>query len=269
MGVVPSRRGGTVWPVLAAVAVPALIALLLSGCTPAVPAHHPAATPRSTATPHRTAAPDPMRATFSGTAVRADFSAADGSRAGTLLITATHGQYEATIDGFAGHGGQLNLHLGRTKEDTCSSSGYEIGASEPLMQKTGFTAPVPFHPEQALNPDVFKVAAISDGDSTDPESGCVYNLLATATLNWQVPNTVPTFAAHDSGPRNGATGTVTLTPTGQPEAYVVADGDSINSITQRFDISAQQLWYLNPTRNSGESSIAQTGETLNLDLQNR
>jgi LysM repeat protein len=210
-----------------------------------------------------------MQATFSGTAIRADFSTAGGSPAGTLLITATDGRYEATVDGFARYGGQLNLHLGRSKDDICTSSGYEVIASEPLMQKTGFTAPIPFHPEQALNPNVFTVAAISDGDSTDLESDCVYNLLATATLNWQVPDTVPAFTAHDSGSRDGATGTVTLTPTGQLAAYVVADGDSINGITSRFGISVEQLWYLNPTRNSGESSTVQTGETLNLDLQNR
>jgi LysM repeat protein len=64
-------------------------------------------------------------------------------------------------------------------------------------------------------------------------------------------------------------GTVTLVD-GEPGSYTVAQGDTIAAIAERFGLSQDDLFYLNPRRSPNpEDSTAFTGEMLNLSRTTR
>lgn len=74
----------------------------------------------------------------------------------------------------------------------------------------------------------------------------------------------------DNGPENYATGTVTLDSAGHPAAYVVASGDVIDYIAERFGFfapSGEGFAYLNTinqVRRGGYPWALYAGDTLNL-----
>lgn len=88
------------------------------------------------------------------------------------------------------------------------------------------------------------------------------------------PDPVPNDAAPvyewgpaiDDGPRPGATGAPELDGTGEPERYVIVEGDSFFDVAQRFNLPQQQLLRMNPqVYDFGETVYI--GQVLNLDWQ--
>lgn len=74
---------------------------------------------------------------------------------------------------------------------------------------------------------------------------CTWGSVAEAPITWNLVDRRPNLLAVDGGAREGANGEVTL-ESGQPAAYVIAEGDSADAIAERFGISRDDLGFLNP-----------------------
>ncbi len=71
----------------------------------------------------------------------------------------------------------------------------------------------------------------------------------------------------DNGPRNYATGTVTVDADGRPASYTVAPGDQSEYIAERFGFLVRGIEYLNvinQVRRGGYPWALYAGDTLNL-----
>jgi LysM domain len=102
--------------------------------------------------------------------------------------------------------------------------------------------------------------------STD---NCASDLVAYAPLTWVVGDPRPDIHVVDLGTRAGATGQVTEVG-GKLGAYTVVTGDNLTSIAARFQLTLNDLFYLNPARApSPLRTVTQIGEVLNLSKSNR
>ncbi|HWR84833.1 MAG TPA: LysM domain-containing protein [Rhodoglobus sp.] len=97
------------------------------------------------------------------------------------------------------------------------------------------------------------------------ENGCARTVVARAPFVWSMPDMRPGLVVEDGGTREAASGEVRLAD-GEPIEYVVASGDVLDVIGERFGITADDIQFLNPGR-TAEMAIA--GEVLNLDKQDR
>ena len=124
----------------------------------------------------------------------------------------------------------------------------------------------------------FSIGYNSGDTTTDPswmrtaviwqqDAGLPYGqVLATAALTWTLPDLRPDLAVRDTGAVEHATGTVIYDSAGDPSGYLVADGDILDSIADRFGVERPDLDWLNPMRGYAEAT---TGETLNLSRYER
>lgn len=92
-------------------------------------------------------------------------------------------------------------------------------------------------------------------------------VLAVSTLSWSIPTRQTNVHPSDGGTRAFASGTVTATTsTGAPKRYLIAPGDVIATVAQRFGISVDDLIWLNPNLEVfGNEQYLYEGTTLNLD----
>jgi hypothetical protein len=107
---------------------------------------------------------------------------------------------------------------------------------------------------------------------TEPAAGfvCLNQVVAYAVLHWTIGDIRPDIHVVDHGPRSGASGRATVGSSGQLLAYTVVANDNLTVIAKRFNLSLEQLFYLNPTRMPGsEDPTARAGETLNLSKRSR
>ena len=95
---------------------------------------------------------------------------------------------------------------------------------------------------------------------------CVLTTLGTASLQWVQPSLRPDLRASDAGPLASAEGSVSADGT----LYTVKSGDTLGSIARRFDLSAEDLRYLNPISglDVGDTTIY-PGQVLNLSPTGR
>lgn len=84
--------------------------------------------------------------------------------------------------------------------------------------------------------------------------------LGVAPLAWSLPDMRPDLDVQDSGSLPAAAGEVFLDD-GAPSAYIVATGDVLSDIAERFGVDVDDVAWLNPGRGDG---YARAGETLNL-----
>jgi hypothetical protein len=102
-----------------------------------------------------------------------------------------------------------------------------------------------------------------------PDKDCPIPLVSHAPLVWSTPDLRPGLSVTDSGPVTGAMGTVTLDGD-EPSVYTVAQGDTMAAVAERFGITLDDLFYLNPRRSPNpQDSRALTGEQLNLSRSHR
>ena len=80
-------------------------------------------------------------------------------------------------------------------------------------------------------------------------------------FSWDVPDTRLGLLAVDTGARFGAGGT-TVTADGAPLSYRAVAGDTLNDIVDRFDITLNDVGFLNPLT----SRQLQAGDDLNLQV---
>lgn len=93
--------------------------------------------------------------------------------------------------------------------------------------------------------------------------------IATARLQWTDPADLAALPVRDGGRRYGATGRLTRTAAGAPATYTVAKNDLLDNVAQRFDLTPDELLWLNPFRDRRDSGLLYVGETLNLDPASR
>jgi hypothetical protein len=114
----------------------------------------------------------------------------------------------------------------------------------------------------AENPSFYRDITLTD--SANAPDNCVYPLVAFAPLHWTIGDIRPDIKVIDEDARPGAKGTIAGTKD-KPLAYDVVGGDNLTVIAKRFNLTLEQLLYLNPTREPGpDSPTARAGEILNL-----
>lgn len=90
---------------------------------------------------------------------------------------------------------------------------------------------------------------------------------AAAPITWTIPDFYPDLTVKDSGPRLYARGTVTLYA-GQPAGYAVWGDDNSQAVADRFGITQDQLFYLNPQLRRGDTTLLRD-TSLNLSVAYR
>lgn len=104
---------------------------------------------------------------------------------------------------------------------------------------------------------------------TGEDPACTYEAIARASIVWAIEPLRPYLAeVHDRGPRDGASGTVEVHD--GVSTYVVAEGDSLTAVADRFELSTNDVFYLNEARSPNpEAADLLVGEQLNLSLSGR
>ena len=92
-------------------------------------------------------------------------------------------------------------------------------------------------------------------------------VLAVNTVSWSIPARQSNVHPVDSGPRTGATGSVSeTTASGAPARYVVAPGDASYLVAARFGIPTSYLVWLNADRGVFDpQQQLYSSVTINLD----
>lgn len=146
----------------------------------------------------------------------------------------------------------MNLDLG----------GLYRSATQDLVLHKGYA------PHADSDPSFLKSLAIKNDTDQLPLPDCVHHTFATARLTWTMPDMRPTLHVLDHAAAPGAEGRV-VARAGTPVSYEVTADDTLAAIAKRFNVSVDDLFYLNPQRSRGESRTAYIGETLNLDRSSR
>ena len=236
--------------------------LLLAGCTAPAPepvesptAHNPIVTPTPTPGP---------RGTVLATG---HFDPADGVTGTIELVVGDTDRYEVRVTGFSSTlPAEAQLMLSPfpliTSRTSLDGPSFALGApagGDTSIVMGGF-------PMASGDPSFLDGAAMAMYVEADHvESGCNRTILAKAPFLWVIPDLRPNLAVADLGEREGARGEVTVVAS-RPISYAVAPNDVLEAIADRFDITVEDLIYLNPFRGSG---VAQRDEVLNLDRDNR
>lgn len=109
-------------------------------------------------------------------------------------------------------------------------------------------------------------ASVPDEDpSKRPWVGSV---LAAGALEWKIPNPYPDLRITVGKDRPGAYGIVTDAD-GRPADYLVAHGDELTTVAQRFGITPAEVQWLNPYMETRADDWLLEGSTLNLDPARR
>lgn len=98
---------------------------------------------------------------------------------------------------------------------------------------------------------------------------CASAMVAYAQLTWTIGDPRPDIHVADRGRRTGAEGHA-VDAGGAPKSYTVVAGDNLSSIAARFNLTLDDLFYLNPARTpSPLSTVIETGDVLNLSKLGR
>ena len=91
-------------------------------------------------------------------------------------------------------------------------------------------------------------------------------VLAVDSVSWNIPVRQSNVHPVDGGPRTYAAGKVTATTAGAPKSYLIAPGDVMAVVAQRFGISVKDLIWLNANLQVfGDQQYLYQGTTMNLD----
>jgi hypothetical protein len=109
-------------------------------------------------------------------------------------------------------------------------------------------------------------ATVADEDSSArPWAGSV---LAAADLTWHIPNPYPDLRVTVGKDRPGAYGIVTDVD-GRPANYLVAHGDELSTVAERFGVTPAQVQWMNPFMEQRDDDWLLEGSTLNIDPARR
>jgi hypothetical protein len=151
----------------------------------------------------------------------------------------------------------------------------DLASATCTAEKVGTTAgTITAKPRQTVSlqdssPQTFSDLSYMKALAIWPEDmGCVAGEVSAGTIRWRLPARLRELAKTDLGPVPAARGHVTVTDD-RPTRYRVASNDSISAVAARFDLTANELLYLNPLRDHGNDDQLFAGETLNLDPLDR
>lgn len=192
-------------------------------------------------------------------------SSPDGSVNGNVMVvSAGDGNYTAEFDNLSITRNPV-MSVGfsvepwddqRYCED--SFSVYSYGDSDLLSNPTMDFWFAQHMPE---DPTFLDTVVISQGLPAEGDPGCYYPVVATAPLDWTMPDQRPDLNPVDSGETGGAHGPVE-TVNGVLDSYTVVPNDLIEEIAARFGISVDDVFYLNPQRDV--NPLLEVGDVINL-----
>ncbi|MFC5930046.1 LysM domain-containing protein [Cryobacterium melibiosiphilum] len=255
-------------------------ALVLTGCA-AISVSAPEATSTTDAATDTTAQPATLApGQVIGTGA---FASADGDTTGVLTISAATGtegfggtEGFATDEGYftmrltdftSDEPGPLTLLLGPpsvTADTECFDSGRRFSAGEVSTEPTqDFVLG-----DETGDPSHFGNAVLTR-PNVPGDTECLASVAAVAPLVWTLPDLRSGLDPTDAGSRTHAAGTVALTD-GVPTSYGVAPDDALEVIAERFGVTVDDIFYLNPGRSPNpRDPVVYAGETLNLDRARR
>lgn len=108
-------------------------------------------------------------------------------------------------------------------------------------------------------------------EANDPaaKQDCFVPIVASAILDWTIPDMRPGLTVTDAGKTGGANGEVVLVD-GVPTSYTVTHNDLAEEVAARFGITVKDLFYLNPIRIARVAyPLLEANEVLNLSKANR
>jgi hypothetical protein len=198
-----------------------------------------------------------------GTFVARGGQAASGAL--SVVASAEPGSFELVPDGVVGPDRAELTLLPRMvgSDETCADTGfrYSFGSIASFGQ-----TPLMILPDLTRgDPSFFRTAVITlYSDAARDQEDCLASIVATASLAWTMPDDRPDLVVTDSGSSVGAIGAVVSSSDGSL-TYAVAAGDTLSNIAERFGITVDDLFYLNPARlPSPQNPTAFAGEVLNL-----
>jgi|GEM_PF-2665703 len=212
-----------------------------------------------------------------GTVVATGDFGASGPVRGSLKLVKTASDYQLQLIDFAGPAGDELRISARETSPGCYDS-WGLGFGDPST----WTAPdIPnkiiglhlkllvepdgSHPD-LVDPTFFTTVVVTAPHASD---ACALTTVGVAHLAWSIgPLRKPPHVV-DSGPTAGATSVVTNGTDGSPSRYLIAPGDTLAHISRRFEITLDDLYYLNPTRLTTMSTQIDAGDELNLSASAR
>lgn len=139
---------------------------------------------------------------------------------------------------------------------------WDAAVAPPASFTMGQAGPRPDY----LRSVVLVPATTADEDSSKrPWAGSV---LAAADLTWKIPNPYPDLRVTVGKDRPGAYGIVTDVD-GRPANYLVAHGDELSTVAERFGITPEQVQWMNPLMEPRDDDWLLEGSTLNIDPARR
>ena len=249
--------------------------LALTGCSPAATSLPTTALPSLVdSTTTVTVEVSPLTVKTGTVVATGALTSADGLTTGSVsVIAASVGRFDLKIDGFTSpRAGEavLNFSAQPFDEQRYCDNGFVIYQLGVVTLAPSMLADMSFDGTLSRgNPDFIDTVLLTSNDPAAERTGCFYPVIATAELEWTMPDLRPDIAVVDSGVAGGAGGTAT-TVDGEITAYTVAPGDVLAEIAKRFGITITDLFYLNPGRAPNpQDPTAYTGEVLNLDKSAR
>ncbi|HEX4442073.1 MAG TPA: LysM domain-containing protein [Galbitalea sp.] len=284
---------------LVAVGLALAVAIALAGCsTPAKHAsararhvHHSAATATPTAAPSSTpnpvdshpATPGPVTAAFpspviapipAGTIVASgDVASPKGSiHFHYAMVADGHNGFTARYSGFTSTVPvPISVTLLSVPPKVGDGLTYHGVGDHQLGGPTTTAAPASAVALSSAGPPSYLDVLITYSSATSaaglPVELGPNKILAVNSVRWSIPLRRTNVHPVDRGTRAYATGKVTArTTTGAPKSYLIAPGDVTAVVAERFDISVQDLIWLNSHLEVfGDQQYLYEGTTLNLD----
>jgi len=256
----------------------AVIVLVLSACAPepggARPSRQGAAstdpTPSASAsaTPSATTSPFPKGVIARGAFAATETGAADGITGEVEVLEHPDDRVTFRVVGLQGtpDDAAVLLQPGSRVGSVCADE--DVVDYGPVSYvPDGSERPVALEPPFA-DPTIWKAVVLAVPD--DPEgAGCVRTIVAAAPLEWGIePQRAELADLVDGGPRPGAEGGVS-TAGGRIYAYLVAPGDVLSLVAERFGVRNADILALNPFRADPLETGLYADEVLNLSLDLR
>jgi len=212
-----------------------------------------------------------------GTVVATGDFGPSGAVHGSVKVVKTESDYMLQLSDFAAPAGdELKISARETRPGCYDSWGLAFGdpsswTSPDIPNKiTGLHLRLLLEPDGSrpdlLDPTFFTTVVVTAPRASD---GCALTTVGAAHLTWSIaPLRKPPHPV-DSGPTAGAMGTVTNGANGSPSRYLIASGDTLAQVSKRFDLTLDDVYYLNPTRLSTQSTQINAGDDLNLSASAR
>jgi hypothetical protein len=195
---------------------------------------------------------------------------ADPSK-GTFIVTLSHFHGEKSSLSESRSANLTSTEVDTKVDGSCAPSGLTFSFGDAANRtRQSFQLPgASLGGPAAENPSFYHDLTITEGNGAIGPDGCPAELLAYAPLHWTIGDLRSDITVVDKGWVPGATGEV-VTKNRHPYSYTVVAGDNLTVIAQRFNLTLEQLFYLNPARLPGPTDpVAHEGEILNLSKGNR